>query len=233
MNTEGHSEVPHSALLLKMEKEQCEKFFGLCSWNGRAEWKKCFSYEVLWKVMNYEYKFDPMLPFLSPGISVTVWCQGTGWPSWASTPSRRVQPQRPGGVTRERGWASALPTCVWWASTWTWMEQVVSGTAGWELLLHWFCIAIINIAITCTWDQRHWNHSLNSFLIGRGATSSVSPQEEEELRSLAASPDIYSSFSRSIAPSIYGSDDMKRAIACLLFGGSRKRWVGRWGHGCT
>ncbi|XP_031427469.1 DNA replication licensing factor MCM5 [Clupea harengus] len=58
---------------------------------------------------------------------------------------------------------------------------------------------------------------------GRGATSSVSPQEEEELRSLAASPDIYSSFSRSIAPSIYGSDDMKRAIACLLFGGSRKR----------
>lgn len=58
---------------------------------------------------------------------------------------------------------------------------------------------------------------------GRGVTGSVSPQEEEELRSLAASPDIYSSLSRSIAPSIYGSDDMKKAIACLLFGGSRKR----------
>jgi DNA replicative helicase MCM subunit Mcm2 (Cdc46/Mcm family) len=28
---------------------------------------------------------------------------------------------------------------------------------------------------------------------------------------------------KSIAPSIYGSIDMKKAIACLLFGGSRKR----------
>ncbi|XP_020514567.1 DNA replication licensing factor MCM5 [Labrus bergylta] len=58
---------------------------------------------------------------------------------------------------------------------------------------------------------------------GRGATGSVSPQEEEELRGLAASPNIYDSLARSVAPSIYGSDDLKKAITCLLFGGSRKR----------
>lgn len=61
------------------------------------------------------------------------------------------------------------------------------------------------------------------FLPGRGATGSVSPQEEEELRALAATPNIYASLARSVAPSIYGSDDLKKAITCLLFGGSRKR----------
>lgn len=58
---------------------------------------------------------------------------------------------------------------------------------------------------------------------GRGATASVSPQEEEELRALAATPNVYESLARSVAPSIYGSDDLKKAITCLLFGGSRKR----------
>lgn len=61
------------------------------------------------------------------------------------------------------------------------------------------------------------------FLPGRGATGSVSPQEEEELRALAATPNVYASLARSLAPSIYGSDDLKKAITCLLFGGSRKR----------
>lgn len=51
----------------------------------------------------------------------------------------------------------------------------------------------------------------------------MSPQEEEELRALAASPSVYESVARSLAPSIYGSDDLKKAIASLLFGGSRKR----------
>lgn len=58
---------------------------------------------------------------------------------------------------------------------------------------------------------------------GRGASGSVSPQEEEELRALAATPNVYSSLASSVAPSIYGSDDLKKAITCLLFGGSRKR----------
>lgn len=51
----------------------------------------------------------------------------------------------------------------------------------------------------------------------------MTPQEEEELRRLAAMPNIYETIAKSIAPSIYGSTDIKRAIACLLFGGSRKR----------
>ncbi|CAG5130699.1 unnamed protein product [Candidula unifasciata] len=47
--------------------------------------------------------------------------------------------------------------------------------------------------------------------------------EEDDFRRLAASPNIYETLAKSIAPSIYGSVDMKKAIACLLFGGSRKR----------
>uniref|UniRef100_A0A8D3BYU6 DNA replication licensing factor MCM5 n=1 Tax=Scophthalmus maximus TaxID=52904 RepID=A0A8D3BYU6_SCOMX len=58
---------------------------------------------------------------------------------------------------------------------------------------------------------------------GRGTTGAVSPQEEEELRALAGTPNVYDSLARSLAPSIYGSDDLKKAITCLLFGGSRKR----------
>jgi len=59
---------------------------------------------------------------------------------------------------------------------------------------------------------------------GRSATSaSLTPTEEEEFRMLAANPKIYDIISKSIAPSIFGCPDMKRAIACLLFGGSRKR----------
>lgn len=59
---------------------------------------------------------------------------------------------------------------------------------------------------------------------GRTATSTtLTPSEEEEFRNLAANPKIYDIISKSIAPSIFGCPDMKRAIACLLFGGSRKR----------
>lgn len=55
----------------------------------------------------------------------------------------------------------------------------------------------------------------------------MTPQEEEEFRRLAALPNVYDVISRSIAPSIFGGTDMKKAIACLLFGGSRKRWESR------
>ena len=40
---------------------------------------------------------------------------------------------------------------------------------------------------------------------------------------MASSPDIYNRICRSIAPSIYGLEDQKRAVACLLFGGARKK----------
>ncbi|EED96028.1 mcm5-like protein [Thalassiosira pseudonana CCMP1335] len=52
-----------------------------------------------------------------------------------------------------------------------------------------------------------------------------SPAEEEAFRQLSRRPDIYNILYRSIAPSISGSYtvDLKKAILCLLFGGSRKR----------
>ncbi len=47
-------------------------------------------------------------------------------------------------------------------------------------------------------------------------------EEEEEFLELSRNPDLYESFANSIAPSIYGNLDIKKAIACLLMGGSKK-----------
>eukprot|EP00493_Phyllostaurus_siculus_P025987 UN26332 len=51
-------------------------------------------------------------------------------------------------------------------------------------------------------------------------------EEEESLRKLGKSPDIYEKIHKSIAPNIFGHDDVKKAIACLMFGGSRKHLRG-------
>jgi DNA replication licensing factor MCM5 len=48
------------------------------------------------------------------------------------------------------------------------------------------------------------------------------PEDEDALRALAAMPGLYDKIARSIAPAIYGSEDIKKAIACMLFCGSRK-----------
>merc|ERR1719273_2497707 len=61
---------------------------------------------------------------------------------------------------------------------------------------------------------------------GAGRSSSntvVTAEEEESFRMLAQKPDVYETISKSIAPSIFGSEDIKKSISCLLFGGSRKR----------
>jgi len=50
-----------------------------------------------------------------------------------------------------------------------------------------------------------------------------SAEEEESFRRLASQPNVFETIAKSIAPSIYGYEDKKKAIACLLFGGSRKR----------
>merc|ERR1719431_876357 len=42
------------------------------------------------------------------------------------------------------------------------------------------------------------------------------------MRELAARPGIYDLLTKSIAPSIYGCEDIKRSVCCLLFGGTRK-----------
>ena len=40
---------------------------------------------------------------------------------------------------------------------------------------------------------------------------------------MSADPDVYHKISRSIASAIYGHEDIKKAVACLLFGGSPKK----------
>ena len=50
----------------------------------------------------------------------------------------------------------------------------------------------------------------------------VSAEEEAKIRETADRPDIYELLSRSLAPSIYEMDDMKKGILLQLFGGTNK-----------
>lgn len=56
------------------------------------------------------------------------------------------------------------------------------------------------------------------------ASVSFTPAEEEKFLAMSRTPDIYEKMASSISPSISGdyTVDIKRALACLLFGGSRK-----------
>ncbi|KAI5966403.1 MCM5 [Candida pseudojiufengensis] len=49
-----------------------------------------------------------------------------------------------------------------------------------------------------------------------------SEEEEEEFLKLSRMSNLYEVFANSIAPSIYGNQDIKKAITCLLMGGSKK-----------
>ncbi len=49
-----------------------------------------------------------------------------------------------------------------------------------------------------------------------------SEEEEQEFLEMSRRPDLYEVFANCIAPSIYGNKDIKKAIACLLLGGSKK-----------
>jgi DNA replication licensing factor MCM5 len=53
---------------------------------------------------------------------------------------------------------------------------------------------------------------------------SFTPEDESRLQALSKDPDIYEKFARSIAPQISGeyTKDIKKALTCLLMGGSRK-----------
>lgn len=44
----------------------------------------------------------------------------------------------------------------------------------------------------------------------------------EEFKKFASDPEAYKNICSKIAPSIFGHPDVKKAVACLLFGGSRK-----------
>lgn len=47
-------------------------------------------------------------------------------------------------------------------------------------------------------------------------------EEEQEFLELSRKPNLYEMLVSSIAPSIYGNQDIKKAITCFLFGGSKK-----------
>lgn len=49
-----------------------------------------------------------------------------------------------------------------------------------------------------------------------------SQEDEEKFKKLSQDPKIYDKIFKSVANTIYGHDDVKKAIACLLFSGSRK-----------
>ncbi|KAK3236484.1 minichromosome maintenance protein 5 [Cymbomonas tetramitiformis] len=53
--------------------------------------------------------------------------------------------------------------------------------------------------------------------------ASFSAKEEAEFEAFAARPTALKDLRAMIGPSIFGSDDIKAAIACLLFGGARKK----------
>jgi len=57
---------------------------------------------------------------------------------------------------------------------------------------------------------------------GRMQTT-FSPDEVEEMLQMAKDPEIYDNIVKSIAPSIWGNENIKKAAACLLFGGAAKR----------
>jgi DNA replication licensing factor MCM5 len=59
---------------------------------------------------------------------------------------------------------------------------------------------------------------------GSGRTQTTfTPDEEEEMLALARDPTIYERLAKSVAPSIWGGENIKKAVACLLFGGAAKR----------
>lgn len=50
----------------------------------------------------------------------------------------------------------------------------------------------------------------------------ITAEEEQKIKEMAARPDIYELLSRSLAPSIYEMDDVKKGILLQLFGGTNK-----------
>lgn len=51
----------------------------------------------------------------------------------------------------------------------------------------------------------------------------ITQDDEEQIVKMSKDPSLYKKLTSSIASAIYGHDDIKKAICCLLFGGSPKR----------
>lgn len=63
---------------------------------------------------------------------------------------------------------------------------------------------------------------LDTSLSSSPGSKAFTPEEEEEFQQLARSDGLYERFAASVAPSIYGNMDIKKAVVCLLMGGSKK-----------
>lgn len=55
------------------------------------------------------------------------------------------------------------------------------------------------------------------------AMPNITQEDEERIITLSRDPNVYQKISKSIASAIYGHDDIKKAVACLMFGGSPKK----------
>ena len=51
------------------------------------------------------------------------------------------------------------------------------------------------------------------------AMPNITEEDQEKFETMKKDPNIYEKICESIAPSIFGHSDIKKAIACLLFGG--------------
>ena len=47
-------------------------------------------------------------------------------------------------------------------------------------------------------------------------------EEGAAFKAFAAQPDLHEQIFSKVAPNIFGHADIKKAVACLLFGGARK-----------
>ncbi|KAI7605537.1 DNA replication licensing factor, partial [Hortaea werneckii] len=77
-------------------------------------------------------------------------------------------------------------------------------------------VAIRNPYLRAVGIQTDMSHNAG----GSGMT--FTEEEEQEFLEMSRRPDLYSLFASCIAPSIYGNTDIKKAITCLLMGGSKK-----------
>ncbi|BEI81572.1 hypothetical protein CcaverHIS002_0207320 [Cutaneotrichosporon cavernicola] len=63
---------------------------------------------------------------------------------------------------------------------------------------------------------------LDTSLASAPGSRVFTPEEEEEFQQMSRSEALYERFAASVAPSIYGNLDIKKAVTCLLMGGSKK-----------
>lgn len=70
--------------------------------------------------------------------------------------------------------------------------------------------------------QNMANRDVNTAVAGF-AMPNITADDEERIVNLSKDPEIYKKLTKSIASAIYGHDDIKKAVCCLLFGGSPKK----------